>query len=191
MAAALLPGLLLLALSLGFPLASADMKTLPLDLPSTMFLKPRQSSTRVTFKVLFQNTTDQEASFPLDNQWYKVELFRNDAQNVVLRVSSYPDKEFTCCAGQKLLNHHASYEGLADWSEECPDEVPKGSLFSCPGMESTTAERLATKAPSTQDPDAKAPSEASSQESSSSTEDPVGVSVLLFALAVAGMLLLL
>ncbi|XP_027224732.2 uncharacterized protein [Penaeus vannamei] len=138
MAAALLPGLLLLALSLGFPLASAENRALPRNLPSIMFLKPGQWSTSVIFKVLFEDAGVQNASFSLNMQWYAVELSRNENKTVVLRFPPLSGKEFSCCTGKELLNYHASYEGDIEWSEACPEDAPEDLLALCPTTESTS-----------------------------------------------------
>ncbi|XP_063604443.1 uncharacterized protein LOC134779964 isoform X2 [Penaeus indicus] len=164
MAAALLPGLLLLALSRGFPLAAAEKEGLPLDLPSIKYLKPSQNSTKVTFHI-FANQIDNTVTYSLDEKWYAVELSKNENRTLVLRILPDVDSNYTCCTDEELINFHASYEGNVQWSETCPEDF----TVYCLGTESATS-----------DPGL-----------SSSTEAPAGVSVLLFVLAVAGILLAL
>ncbi|XP_047493768.1 uncharacterized protein LOC125042263 isoform X2 [Penaeus chinensis] len=134
MAAALLRGLLLLALSRGLPLAAADTKIFSLDLPSIQYLKPNQNSTNVTFHI-FANNMDNIVTRSLDEKWYAVELSKNENRAFVLRILPPVDSDFTCCTGVKLINFHASYEGKVQWNETCPEDLTEY----CPGTESATS----------------------------------------------------
>ncbi|XP_047493586.1 adhesive plaque matrix protein-like [Penaeus chinensis] len=179
MAAALLRGLLLLALSRGLPLAAADKEGLPRDLPSIKYLKPNQNATKVTFYI-FANNTDNIVTRSLDEKWYAVELSKNENRALVLRILPPVDSDFTCCTGVKLINFHASYEGKVQWNETCPEDLTEY----CPGTESDPqltqhrdtkdppTQQLHLKAPSTVNPDRKAPSTVNPDRKAPSTENP-------------------
>ncbi|XP_063604444.1 uncharacterized protein LOC134779965 [Penaeus indicus] len=166
MAAALLPGLLLLALSRGLPLAAAETEALPLGLPSIKYLKPSQNSTKVTFHI-FANQIINNVTHSLDEKWYAVELSKNENRTLVLRILPDVDNNFTCCTDEKLRNFHASYEGNVQWSETCPEDF----TVYCPGTESATNDHHNSDASSTQYQDTK-PTHTASDTGNSTTQEP-------------------
>ncbi|XP_042878964.1 uncharacterized protein LOC122257625 isoform X2 [Penaeus japonicus] len=137
--AAMVSAFLLLVLSQALPLATADSKILPLDLPFTRYMKLSKTS-RVNFTFLFESMEEKEESLSIDEKWHEIKVFRNEDQNVVLDVPPYGEKKIDCCKGERLKNCYVSSDVDFELSEKCPLDQQGNALFNCIVTESTTSD---------------------------------------------------
>ncbi|XP_042878962.1 uncharacterized protein LOC122257625 isoform X1 [Penaeus japonicus] len=164
--AAMVSAFLLLVLSQALPLATADSKILPLDLPFTRYMKLSKTS-RVNFTFLFESMEEKEESLSIDEKWHEIKVFRNEDQNVVLDVPPYGEKKIDCCKGERLKNCYVSSDVDFELSEKCPLDQQGNALFNCIVTESTTSDP-----PTTQDPATTTNPSSNASDSGNSTAQP-------------------